>query len=86
MNDKELLNLVAARLGGNQQAAPGSGSGIARPSKMDDKDPYVARSARRDYVEALTNSNMSLLNADEKKAIREECDAVLKDSGFNTGS
>lgn len=80
-----LLRALTARLqtgSGQQTGKPGAGSGIPRPVDMDSPDANKARAARQAYVKNLTDGDMTRLSVEEKKIVRAEIDAVLKDSGF----
>ena len=77
-----LAKALAARI--TPTATPGGGSGIPRPAELDSTDAAVARNARANYVAQLTDQPMTRLSAEEKATIRQEIDAVLKDSGFGS--
>jgi len=80
----DLLNALARALSARTATTPGGGSGIPRPVELDSTDAAVARNARANYVAQLTDQPMTRLSAEEKATIRQEIDAVLKDSGFGS--
>jgi hypothetical protein len=80
----DLLNALARALSARTATTPGAGSGIPRPAELDSTDAAVVRDARARYVAQLTDQPMTRLSAEEKATIRQEIDAVLKDSGFGS--
>ncbi len=86
MELETLTTAILSRLAGNAHqprgGGIGAGSGIALPGDLRNKDPEIARAARRQYCEALSNAGLEKCSKAEREIYFAECKQTLADDGY----